>query len=395
MVLIRLWLPILVIEFNIFLFYQCTITLSFLIKTGQTPIMLAENDENMMSFLKNYLQDIQNTGPNKIPWRFEGAWQIYGKFLIMDICINKKTVPHLSNLLCPPSTYSSICHRVSTRLSAVSPRFSNKPKACAPPESDCPSARPSVRPSDHPSLHQTVRLHELVDANFPYCIYYFLYFHSDADVFGYNIFNEVPLLDDEIKPPPLPKSLLKMKSSKLMKWPLDTVKPKTEKCDSNSNIMFIDTTPAKPSVTRGAMLPVTAAYKNLSTCTVVLNSIDSISRCSGGPSTIKTNVSAANLPPPPLLPPPPPPALLAADDGDTSFSDDDSDGDLFEIEEAETPHVPLYHLRDEGTIKWALLTDLCYILKIKSKDSLLKQVNCIFFLIYLTMFITFILIHLL
>lgn len=55
--------------------------------------------------------------------------------------------------------------------------------------------------------------------------------------------------------------------------------------------------------------------------------------------------------------------------------DDDSDGELFEIEESEAPHVPLYHLRDEGAVKWALLTDLCMMLKVKSKDTLLKQVS--------------------
>lgn len=45
---------------------------------GQTPIMLAENDDQMIAFLKNYLHDIQNTGPNKMPWRFEGGWKKYG-----------------------------------------------------------------------------------------------------------------------------------------------------------------------------------------------------------------------------------------------------------------------------------------------------------------------------
>lgn len=41
--------------------------------------MLAENDEQMISLFKNYIYDIQNTGPNKMPWRFEGPWKIYGK----------------------------------------------------------------------------------------------------------------------------------------------------------------------------------------------------------------------------------------------------------------------------------------------------------------------------
>lgn len=54
---------------------------------------------------------------------------------------------------------------------------------------------------------------------------------------------------------------------------------------------------------------------------------------------------------------------------------DDSDTELFEIEESDAPLIPLYHLRDEGTTKWVLLSDLCYLLKIKSKDTLMKMVR--------------------
>lgn len=53
---------------------------SYLKHTGQTPVMLAEDDEEMTAFLRNYLFDIQNTGPNKLPWRFNGAWCINGEF---------------------------------------------------------------------------------------------------------------------------------------------------------------------------------------------------------------------------------------------------------------------------------------------------------------------------
>lgn len=53
----------------------------------------------------------------------------------------------------------------------------------------------------------------------------------------------------------------------------------------------------------------------------------------------------------------------------------DSEAELFEIEESDTPLIPLYQLRDEGTTKWVLLSDLCYLLKVKSKDTLLKLVS--------------------
>lgn len=41
--------------------------------------MLAEDDDEMVSFLKNHLIDVQNTGPNKMPWKFEGSWKLNGK----------------------------------------------------------------------------------------------------------------------------------------------------------------------------------------------------------------------------------------------------------------------------------------------------------------------------
>lgn len=55
--------------------------------------------------------------------------------------------------------------------------------------------------------------------------------------------------------------------------------------------------------------------------------------------------------------------------------DIDSNDKLFEFEECESPLLPLYLLRDEGTVKWVLFNDLGYLLKLKSKDALFKQVS--------------------
>lgn len=41
--------------------------------------MLAEDDEEMTAYLRDYLFDIQNTGPNKKPWTFNGAWRAAGE----------------------------------------------------------------------------------------------------------------------------------------------------------------------------------------------------------------------------------------------------------------------------------------------------------------------------
>ncbi|XP_063700820.1 uncharacterized protein LOC134831102 [Culicoides brevitarsis] len=53
----------------------------------------------------------------------------------------------------------------------------------------------------------------------------------------------------------------------------------------------------------------------------------------------------------------------------------ESDGEMFEFEESEYPLPPLYLLQDEGSDKWIMLTDLCNILKVKSKDAVLKQID--------------------
>lgn len=53
----------------------------------------------------------------------------------------------------------------------------------------------------------------------------------------------------------------------------------------------------------------------------------------------------------------------------------DSDNDIFELEESDVPLPPVYLLKDEGTDKWILLTDLCSLLKVKSKEAVLKQVS--------------------
>ena len=164
-----------------------------------------------------------------------------------------------------------------------------------------------------------------------------------------------------------------------------TIKLKTEKCDSNSNIMLVD---GAKSITAGPPPPdvepqislsndssyLKSKFKNLSSCTVVLNSIDTYRKTtttSKPQNTTRLSIESA----PPVVAAPLVENNGASSDA-TAFSDDESDGEIFEIEESETPHVPLYTLRDEGAVKWALLSDLCYLLKVKSKETLLKQVHC-------------------
>ncbi|XP_041448592.1 LOW QUALITY PROTEIN: uncharacterized protein LOC111073418 [Drosophila obscura] len=56
-----------------------------------------------------------------------------------------------------------------------------------------------------------------------------------------------------------------------------------------------------------------------------------------------------------------------------TMDDNELNGDIFEFEEADVPLPPLYLLKDEGSDKWVLLNDLCNLLKVKSKDTLLNK----------------------
>ncbi|EDV98015.1 uncharacterized protein LOC6558026 [Drosophila grimshawi] len=63
------------------------------------------------------------------------------------------------------------------------------------------------------------------------------------------------------------------------------------------------------------------------------------------------------------------------DDSDVGETlSDELNSDIFKFEEADVPLPPLYLLKDEGSDKWVLLNDLCNLLKVKSKDTLLNKI---------------------
>jgi hypothetical protein len=145
-------------------------------------------------------------------------------------------------------------------------------------------------------------------------------------------------------------------------------------CDSNSNIMsFESQNTSPPSIKISAAIqlqPITVVkqaevkieqnimydknikYKN---CTVVLNNIDSHPQLNHNPVIVRG---------------------LEGKFGHSPVEEpmNDSNTENFEIEESESPLPPIYLLKDEGQEKWVLLSDLCTLLKVKSKDAVLKQV---------------------
>jgi hypothetical protein len=97
-------------------------------------------------------------------------------------------------------------------------------------------------------------------------------------------------------------------------------------------------------------------YKN---CTVVLNNIDADPRLSSNSSIVRVlEEKSISIP-------------------FVNKMEIDCGTDIFEFEESEAPLPPIYLLKDEGLDKWVLLSDLCSLLKVKSKDAVLKQVSAI------------------
>lgn len=157
---------------------------------------------------------------------------------------------------------------------------------------------------------------------------FYLSYLKDSDNDGLDIFDGVSELFNE-------SSLNDSRS------PVKTV---TKTCDSNlNNIIKVNDERLK--------------YKS---CTVVLNNIDHIKSFS--PKSIRKSLDTID-------------STIKSQFCDVLTGNIDSDGEMFEFEESEHPLPPLYLLQDEGSDKWIMLSDLCNILKVKSKDAVLKQVR--------------------
>lgn len=141
-----------------------------------------------------------------------------------------------------------------------------------------------------------------------------------------------------------------------------------DKRDSNANNILMSPNlmrPAPANPNNRFMNSVKAVYKSLSSCKVLIESLadrQAAAAAGAAETTVSRSQSAAAL-------------TAVHSDSEDGLGDDSDGGELFEFEEAEAPHVPLYTLRDEGAVKWAMLTDLCGILKVKSKETLMKQVG--------------------
>lgn len=167
---------------------------------------------------------------------------------------------------------------------------------------------------------------------------------------------------------------LKMTSMKAPPTSQDLFKYKMKKCDTNSNNLVMSDANNASMTVESKNEKSTKRTKN---CSVILNNIDSTMK------KIKKLPAIAKTESPMIIKSPTTEAIQKLneikdkDDYDDMLADEilESDCEFFEVEESEAPLPPLYLLKDEGSDKWMLMSDLCNLLKVKSKEAVLKQVK--------------------
>lgn len=159
----------------------------------------------------------------------------------------------------------------------------------------------------------------------------------------------------------VPVTPMKAPSQDLIKY-----QHKMKKCDTNSNNLVMSEVSSQENIK-------TSCKKTTKNCSVVLNQIDCMKKIKKLPAVTKQEQITT-------------PKISEQiqkleefkhkeDYDDMMVEDAESDSEFLELEESEAPLPPLYLLKDEGSDKWILLTDLCNLLKVKSKDAVLKQVR--------------------
>lgn len=176
--------------------------------------------------------------------------------------------------------------------------------------------------------------------------------------------NETIASESTATPIKVPATPMKAPSQDLIKY-----QHKMKKCDTNSNNLLMNSL----EVNSQENTKISPVGKKTKGCSVILNHIDSTMK------KIKKLPAIPKQDQPPKLPEPIQKLeeIKHKEDYDDMVDGDnlESDNEFLELEESEAPLPPLYLLKDEGSDKWILLTDLCNLLKVKSKDAVLKQVK--------------------
>ena len=172
--------------------------------------------------------------------------------------------------------------------------------------------------------------------------------------------NETNASESTATPIKVPSTPMKAPSQDLIKY-----QHKMKKCDTNSNNLVMNSHEVNSQDN--------SKMKKTKSCSVVLKNIDlAMKKIKKLPAIPKQEQLQKLSEPIQKLE-----EIKHKEDYDDMVDGDnlESDNEFLELEESDAPLPPLYLLRDEGSDKWILLTDLCNLLKVKSKDAVLKQVE--------------------
>ncbi|XP_073837559.1 uncharacterized protein [Musca autumnalis] len=276
--------------------------------SGQTPLMLASSTQ-MRDILNNHLIDVQNMGPERKPWKFNGPWEIYDPsecgYNVFEGAPNPLCDTSRAPLLRKRSSLSNNQNKKQNVLNTTTTATQNSNTGDA-------TSNPNTATTNNNS--QTI-----VAQNGPT--------KSDNN---------------------------------------------TSSASSSSGISSSNNIEASKATSGGGETATTPHHHKGETttktvmdkCAVVLDKIDHFNSVQ-----MKNNAAVGNN--------------NNAGGGSSSINtkseilveNSDSDGEMFEFEEADILLPPLYLLKDEGTNdKWVLLSDLCNLLKVKSKDTLLNKI---------------------
>lgn len=172
--------------------------------------------------------------------------------------------------------------------------------------------------------------------------------------------NETNASESTATPIKVPSTPMKAPSQDLIKY-----QHKMKKCDTNSNNLVMNSLEVNSQDS--------SKMKKTKGCSVVLKNIDLAMKKIKKLPAIPKQEQLQKLPEPIQKLE----EIKHKEDYDDMVDGDhlESDNEFLELEESDAPLPPLYLLRDEGSDKWILLTDLCNLLKVKSKDAVLKQVK--------------------
>uniref|UniRef100_A0A1I8NRY1 Uncharacterized protein n=1 Tax=Stomoxys calcitrans TaxID=35570 RepID=A0A1I8NRY1_STOCA len=313
--------------------------------SGQTPLMLASST-TMRDILNNHLLDVQSMGPDRKPWKFNGPWELYDP----SEC-GYNVFEGAPNPLCDMSRAlfrrGSLTNNQMMQSKQLQQQQQQNVLNANATNTNSSSSSSSVNNTFSASTAMASDNSNKISQNGP---------TSSSSNSATN--SGVGRGCDGKGGGGITTS----GTSYLAK----ALKAIESAAPSPPNTATTNTTATASSLALQQQKGETSTKTVMDKCAVVLDKIDQFNSVRLNSSTTTTATTTTTT------------TTITSDSKKSEIlvENSDSDGEMFEFEEADILLPPLYLLKDEGTNdKWVLLSDLCNLLKVKSKDTLLNKVS--------------------